>query len=178
MKDEIKNVSGGRATIILGIDPGVTRIGVGVVKKNSGKFSLVAAHLLIPENIIKKYNNGKKLIKIESALKKLITDKKPDIAVVEKLFFFKNKKTAFPVAYARGIIIKTLSQAGIPYAELTPTGIKLAVTGSGTATKEAVAKMVSATLHEKINAIDDATDALAAAIAAPSLFGGTGGYCR
>jgi crossover junction endodeoxyribonuclease RuvC len=152
--------------IILGIDPGSVRIGIGIIVKNGAKLSLKYAGLLTDEKHFSK-NEGERLVYIEKSLKKLICKERPDIASVEKLFFSTNKKTAFPVAHARGIIIKTLTEKNIPILEFSPNQIKLSVTGDGRATKNGVAKMVSLTLKNDAKyKVDDITDALAAAITA------------
>ncbi len=150
--------------IIMGIDPGSVRIGIGIIVKNGSKLSLKYAGLLVDEKKLSK-DAGKRLLHIEKSLKKIIKKEKPDAVGVEKLFFSTNKKTAFPVAEARGIIIKTLAEYDISIFEFSPNQIKLSVAGDGRATKNGVAKMVSLTLNTSVKyATDDITDALAAAI--------------
>lgn len=148
---------------IIGIDPGTVRVGFGILVKENGKLTCKEYGLLnIPKNIEEKV----RLLKIEEELKKIIKKTKPDIIGIEKLFFLKNKKTALSVAEARGVILKNLIEKSIPFVEFSPSEIKLAITGNGNASKEAVAKMVKQTLCIKENKkiIDDATDALAIAI--------------
>ncbi len=152
---------------ILGIDPGSVRVGYGLIARNKNSFVYHTSGLLpIPDG-----EQGAQLFTLERSLEKVIdAGPHPDVAVVEKLFFTKNKKTAIRVAQARGVIIKTLAAHGIPIEELSPSSIKLAVTGSGTADKKAVAKMVALTLGIDVHKrIDDETDALAIAIAGSSL---------
>jgi len=151
--------------IILGIDPGTSRIGIGVIKKHGGFLTHIESGL-IP--LQKKYKNeGERLCALEREIKKILKKRKPDIVGVESLYFSNNQKTAFSVSQARGIILKTITEYKIPYVEFSPPEIKLSVAGHGNATKERVAHMVGILLHintEKI--IDDTTDALAIAIAA------------
>lgn len=148
--------------IILGIDPGTARIGYGVIKKEGKKLLYINSGLLT----IPKTEHATKLIIIEEELTKLIQKTSPARVGIEKLFFAKNRKTALEVAEARGIIIATISKQKLPIIELTPPEVKLAVTGNGTASKEAVAKMVSLILKLDISKkIDDVTDALGIAIA-------------
>ena len=159
-----KNTSRG---IVLGIDPGTTRIGIGIIEKNGGVLLVKYAALLASEEELRK-DEGVRLLCIERALKKILKKYTPDIVVVERLFFSNNQKTAFAVAHARGVILKTIAETKTTLVELTPNQIKLAVAGSGNASKEAVSKMVGIALHiETKKMLDDITDALAIAIAAP-----------
>lgn len=150
---------------ILGIDPGTVRAGYGIItiEKN---ISALKEFGILSEN---KKEHGDRLCEIRKSLVSLIQTQKPDRAVVESLFFTNNQKTALSVAEARGVIIQTLFEHGITTLELTPKQIKLAVTGDGSASKDAVKKMIS--LFFKIDlslVLDDTTDAIAAAIAGSS----------
>jgi crossover junction endodeoxyribonuclease RuvC len=148
--------------LILGIDPGTTRIGYGLIESNKGKFLFKKAGIIE----IKKKEAGERLVDLEKELSKLIKENKPDKVGVEKLFFSKNKKTAIRVAEARGVILVTLAKKSIPFVEISPNQIKTSVTGYGNASKKGVAKMVSYILKIPTNKyIDDTTDALAIAIA-------------
>ncbi len=153
--------------IVLGIDPGTTRAGYGVLKKESGKLIFLEGGLLSSPKTNKQ---GDRLLALEVGLQKIIKSTKPDVAGIERLYLIKNKKTAVRVAEARGVIIKTLSAKKVPIEEFSPSSVKLAVTGSGTADKRAVAKMVSLILHiDTSKMLDDTTDALAIAIATSSV---------
>lgn len=150
--------------VIMGIDPGSTRIGVGVIEKRGGRLIKKEALLLTKEDLYRG-EEGKKLLYIETSLKKIIKKTRPDVVGVENIFFSKNKKTAFSVAYARGIILKTFAEENVPVFEFTPNQIKSAVVGNGNASKKEVSKMVGYTLSmETDDLIDDVTDALATAI--------------
>lgn len=150
--------------IILGIDPGTVRIGIGVVEKNGNTLTCLEAGIL---SLGKKYkNDGDRLFSIERALEKIIKKYNVSLVGIETLYFSKNQKTALSVSQARGVILKTIAEHKIPYVEISPSGAKLAVTGNGKARKERVAHMVGISLHISTNKIiDDATDALAVAIA-------------
>ncbi|MEX0689998.1 MAG: crossover junction endodeoxyribonuclease RuvC [Candidatus Paceibacterota bacterium] len=151
--------------IILGIDPGTTRIGYGVIKKENNKFSHLKSGILE----IKEESNASKILSLEMELEKIINKFKPDKIGVEKIFFSKNKKTAIKVAEARGVILSLVYKKSIPVAEMEPSKIKLAVTGNGRSSKKGVAKMVHYFLKIPTNElIDDETDALAIAIATDS----------
>ncbi len=146
---------------ILGIDPGTTRIGFGVIETGSTFTHIKSGILPLPPAV-----GSARLLSIESELGKLIREVQPEKIGVEKLFFSKNKKTALTVAEARGVIMHTILKHGIPIIELTPNEVKVAVTSNGNASKDAVAKMVAALLTISVShLLDDATDALAIAIA-------------
>ena len=149
--------------IILGVDPGTIRIGYGLIKKEKNKLFFLKSGLI---KISGKRNN---LLSLESELNKILIKFKPDLAVVENLFFLKNKKTAFSVSQARGVIILTLEKQKIKILELTPLQVKSNLCGNGKADKKTVAKFVKLILNlKKINKIDDVTDALAMAIVGSS----------
>ncbi|MEK7089301.1 MAG: crossover junction endodeoxyribonuclease RuvC [Patescibacteria group bacterium] len=149
--------------IVLGIDPGTTRIGYGAIRVSSNSLTHVASGILETETY---QNDAERLREISIALEKLIVDINPEKVGVERLFFSKNKKTALAVAEARGVILGMVAKKHILLYELTPNEVKLAVTGNGDSSKRAVAKMVSLLLHINVDGfLDDATDALAIAIA-------------
>lgn len=149
--------------IILGIDPGTTRIGYGAIRASGNSLTHIASGVL---EIKPAPTSAEHLREIGRALEKLIIDTHPEKIGVERLFFSKNKKTALAVAEARGVILETVAKKHILLYELTPNEVKLAVTGNGSSSKSAVAKMVSLLLRLDVkNLLDDATDALAVAIA-------------
>jgi len=89
----------------------------------------------------------------------------PDVIAVEGLFFFKNAKTAIPVAQARGVIIEACGSAGLKVFEYTPMQVKLALTGFGKADKKTVQYIIAQQLNlPNIIRPDDASDALAVAV--------------
>lgn len=146
----------------MGIDPGSTRIGYGLIKTDGG---LSALSYGIIE--IKRREMGGLILKAAEEISKLIKKYRPDVAAIEKIYFSKNVKTGIEVAQTRGAIALEIARQKIPIKELSPSEIKLAVTGYGLADKKAVAKMTARLLGlEKIKGLDDASDALAIAIAA------------
>lgn len=146
---------------IIGIDPGSVRVGYGLIEKENGNLKFIKAGLL---KIFSKDKN-QRLIELEKSFSQLLKKEKPDLAILEKLYFMKNMKTALEVAQSRGILTLMLIKYKIPLLEYTPLEIKQAVTGYGLADKKSVAKMVAKILKiEKISKYDDVSDALAAAI--------------
>jgi len=147
--------------IILGIDPGTTQIGFGVIKNEGNRFETLDYGII--KNIGKdKLFDYKKTAK---ELSKLITKHKPEVAVVEKLFFFKNQKTVMSVGEMRGVIMLTLANHNLTVLEFTPMQVKQTLSGYGGADKNQVQRMVRLILgiKEEIKP-DDAADALAIAI--------------
>lgn len=147
--------------VILGIDPGTTMVGYGVLLKNKGKLSLLEYGVIRSSS----KNSSERIFEISRALSVLIKKHKPDIAGIETLFFSTNKKTALAVSEARGAIILTLRQNRVPIIEFTPNNIKAVVTGYGRSDKYSIKKVVSLNLgigNSKLP--DDAFDALAIAM--------------
>lgn len=102
---------------------------------------------------------------IREDLIQLIHQFKPNIVSVERIFFFKNAKTAMSVAQARGVILEAASACRIQIAEYTPMQVKLQLTGFGRADKRLVQEMIASLLElPQIIKSDDASDALALAV--------------
>ena len=150
--------------IILGIDPGTTRIGYAVIeKKDSDNLNLLTCGCLESKNKEQK----DRLKEISDLISGLILEYHPKILAIEKLFFTKNAKTALAVAEARGVIINSANSLNLNIREFTPLEVKVAITGYGKAEKEQVKKMACRILKlEKMPKIDDTSDALAIALTA------------
>lgn len=145
---------------ILGIDPGTSRIGYGVIETGNSlkllKYGVIEA---------KEKTLTEKISNFSKQLEMLLDEIKPETAGIEKLFFAKNQKTAIDVAQARGAILAILLKKNIPVSEYAPNEVKSQVTGYGLADKKGVAKMVKAILGiSELPGYDDASDALAVAI--------------
>lgn len=146
--------------IILGIDPGSTRIGFGII---SGNKNLELIDYGVIE--VKRKETALLLEEIAKKISALIKKYKPALAGIEKIYFAKNVKTGIEVAQARGAIILEISKYQIPIKEFSPSEVKISVTNYGLADKKAVSKMVSKILNiKKLKGFDDASDALAIAI--------------
>jgi len=146
--------------ITLGIDPGTTKIGYGVVRQDKNRL------VCLDYGILKVGSD--KLTGFKEAsreLKKLIIKHKPDQAGIEKLFFFKNQKTVMAVSEMRGVLLLSLTENNIPIQEFTPLQVKQSVSAYGRAEKAQMQRIVQLLLglKEPIRP-DDAADALAIAI--------------
>lgn len=145
---------------ILGIDPGTSRIGYGLVSEGP---KLAALSYGIIE--LREKNPHEKLIHLAREIRALLKKTAPDIVALEKLFFSTNQKTGIAVAESRGVIALLALETGIPLLEYGPREVKQAVTNDGMADKKAVAKMVKKILClAAVEGPDDVTDALAIAI--------------
>ena len=148
--------------IILGIDPGSNLIGYGAIESQGDGKMISLGHGVIK---IKTKENGAHLVEIKKAVKKLIARFRPERAILEKLFFFKNRKTAIEVSQARGVMVLCLAEKKIPIIELAPLELKRAITGYGRAQKTNIQKVVKLILNlAEEPRPDDAADALALAI--------------
>ncbi len=148
--------------IILGIDPGTATTGFGIIKKDSGNFVMLDYGVIATSP---KDTPAKRLQTLYQETNRLIKKFKPDLVVIEKLYFFKNLKTAMPVAQALGVILLASQQQKMKIIELTPLEIKMGICGYGRADKKQIQKMVKEILGlEKIPKPDDAADALAIAV--------------
>ncbi len=148
---------------ILGIDPGSTLMGFGLIEENAGTLSMLNVGVLK----MAEKDPTRKLLELSQKLSKLLDETRPALVGLEKLYFSKNKKTALEVSQARGVIANTLLSRGLPILEYGPGQIKMAVTGYGNADKESVAKMVKYILKLPADQLDDnASDALAIAVTA------------
>lgn len=154
--------------LMLGIDPGIARVGYGIISITSGTPFCVNYGCVETRATI---SLARRLKELYEKFSSLIAQHRPAAAAIEKLFFAKNTKTALDVSHARGVMLLALSQANIPILEYTPLQVKRAVTGYGRAEKKQVQKMVQTLLSlPSMPRPDDAADALALALCASSSF--------
>lgn len=147
---------------ILGIDPGMAIVGYSVVDVDGENFTLVTSGSIQTQ---KGMSDASRLYEIFQDISVIIDKYKPDIASVEKLFYFRNQTTIIPVAEARGVIIMALEKFKVPIYEYTPMEVKQVLTGFGRADKKHVEQMVKITLNcEDLPKLDDTVDSIAIAI--------------
>lgn len=152
---------------ILGIDPGSTRIGYGLIENQNGKEKLLMAGLLK----ISSQNKERRLVEAAKTYKSVLEKGKPDLVAIEKLYFVKNLKTGIEVAQTRGVLMMLTAENNVSILELTPAEIKMNITGRGNSDKKAVAQMSCRILGiEKIKGPDDVSDAVAAALSASQIY--------
>ncbi|OVE77419.1 crossover junction endodeoxyribonuclease RuvC [bacterium F11] len=147
---------------ILGIDPGLARLGWCVLEGESGQPQKVHYGLIETEA---KQSLTERLTKAFSDLKNLISHFEPDSLALETLFFVKNAKTLAQVGHIRGIILLAAGQEKIEVSEYAPRQIKLSLTGFGGAEKKQMQLMVQRMLGlPSIPKPDDVADACAVAL--------------
>jgi crossover junction endodeoxyribonuclease RuvC len=149
--------------LAIGIDPGTAITGYGFVRRdNMGELLAVDWGVILtsPDD-----SASHRLVQIYTALNKLLKKQKPDCAAVESLFFQRNVRTAMSVGQARGVVLLSLEQAGIPTYDYNPNQVKQAVSGYGAADKKQMQTMVQTLLRlPELPKPDDAADALAVAV--------------
>lgn len=148
---------------VLGVDPGLTRCGIGVVDVAANRSATLVAVGVVGTAADETLD--KRLLVISLAIDEWLDRHKPDVVAVERVFSQLNVSTVMGTAQASGVVIAAAARRGLPVALHTPTEVKAAVTGNGQAGKEAVTQMVT-----RILGLDapprpaDAADALALAI--------------
>lgn len=146
---------------ILGIDPGTTRIGFGLIESQGNSLKLLDCGLLK----IEAKDKHERLLDLAKSFEELLKKEKPDLVVFEKLFFMKNIKTGLDVAQARGVLLYMTLKNKFEYLEFAPSEVKSFICGIGNADKKMVCKMVCRVLNiDEIVGPDDISDAVAIAI--------------
>ena len=147
---------------IVGIDPGVERVGIAVLEKVGGKETFVYSECF---KTSPKLSHAERLQLIGKEISGVIKKWKPDGMAIEKLFFETNTKTAMSVAEARGVMLYAGACAELSIFEYTPLEIKVAVTGYGKSDKKAIMEMVPRLIKLPVRKmIDDEVDAIAVAL--------------
>ena len=146
---------------ILGIDPGLARVGYGVIDTSGGEQHMLDCGIIRTDP---GRSEGDRMVEIARDLRQLIRQWQPQLAAVEKFFFYRSS-TTISVVQARGVVMMTLARFAVPVVEFPPMQIKLALAGHGHAEKDDV---LAAVMRE-LNLVDpprpdDAADALAVAL--------------
>lgn len=146
---------------VLGIDPGLERIGYGVVRTSGSHLEAVEFGLIQTPRIA----IGQRLKIVHERAGEVLDRVRPDCVAVERLFFSKNQTSAMDVAKALGVVMLAASQRGLECVEYSPPQVKQSVVGNGAADKAQVAYMVVRLLGlDEPPRPDDVADALAVAI--------------
>jgi crossover junction endodeoxyribonuclease RuvC len=150
--------------IVIGIDPGTAKMGYGIIRvsENGKKSKLIESDVLVTHPDLEPENRLKFLYK---SLTQIITTHKPDVMVIEKLFFNTNAKTAIAVGQARGISMLAAANKKVRVSEYTALEAKLVLTGYGRSDKKQMQEAVKNELglDTKVKS-DDANDAVAMAL--------------
>jgi crossover junction endodeoxyribonuclease RuvC len=150
--------------VILGIDPALSVTGYGAIEAGKSKLALVEAGII---STSARDPLPRRLQRLHRGIKKLISDIKPEVLVLEKLYaHYRHPTTAYLLGQARGVICLLCAEENIRLAEYAATRVKKAVVGNGLASKFQVQRMVAGLLGIKnLPKYMDVTDALALAVA-------------
>ncbi len=149
------------ASIVLGIDPGGSITGWGLVRKAGTRFTLIDSGVI-------RTNRGApfsfRLRQLHDGLSAVLEEHKPDAVAIESVFHGEHARAALQLGHARGVLILAAAQRDLDPFEYPPATVKKAVTGDGCADKEQVRKMVSLLLQTEVSGPADQSDAIAVAI--------------
>lgn len=148
---------------VLGVDPGMTRCGIGVVEGARGRMPRMVHFEVVRTPAQDEVSQ--RLLVIADALAGAVGEYRPDVVAVEQVFSQQNVRTVMGTAQVAGLAIVAAARAGVPVALHTPSEVKAAITGSGRADKAQVTSMVCRVLRlSDPPRPPDAADALALAI--------------
>jgi crossover junction endodeoxyribonuclease RuvC len=148
--------------IIIGIDPGTTVTGYGIIKVIGNAYHAIDYGCIRPPA---KYKLSERYLIIFESLEALLVEHNPHVLVVESQYVKKNVQSAIKLGMARGIAVLAAKRRGMPVFEYAPTKAKLAVVGSGKASKQQVQWMVQRLLNLALPPYpEDASDALSLAL--------------
>lgn len=148
--------------IILGIDTALRCTGYGVISAEADNYRILDCGVI--KNSAK-FLHSECLRRLGGGIRELTKKYKIDAAAIEGAFYGKNIKTAMILGYARGSIMTVLAEAKIPTFAYSPKEVKMSTTGTGTASKQQVATIMSSIFNLNVDSIEnDATDALGLAI--------------
>lgn len=148
---------------VLGVDPGLTRCGVGIVEGSPGRPCRLVGYEAVTTDADQEL--PERLLRLENRITELIATYRPESVAVERVFSQHNVRTVMGTAQAGAVAVLAAARAGLPVRLYTPSEVKAAVTGSGQADKAQVTSMVTRLLRltERPRPAD-AADALALAI--------------
>ncbi|MGH9044873.1 MAG: crossover junction endodeoxyribonuclease RuvC [Acidimicrobiales bacterium] len=147
---------------VLGVDPGLSRCGYGLVSRQSGALRAHCAGVLETDP---KMAVPERLFLLQGELRALIAELAPDTVVVERVFFQLNAKTAVSVCQSSGLALAAAAEGGCRVAQYSANEVKMALVGYGSATKDQVQKMVASVLGlDAAPDPPDVADALALAV--------------
>ncbi len=147
---------------VLGIDPGLTTTGYGIIASSGSSDRAVAAGVIRTEP---SQPMTRRLAELARDLREVVAEHEPMAAAIEQVFVNKNRQTAMAVARASGVALLVLAEAGIEVGEYSPSAVKKALTGSGTADKTQMQRVIAMRLGLRTPPDPaDAADALAVAL--------------
>ncbi|RPI25041.1 MAG: crossover junction endodeoxyribonuclease RuvC [Actinobacteria bacterium] len=147
---------------VLGIDPGLTTTGYGIVESSGSRERAVAVGVIKTDPAAPV---GRRLAELYRDLSAVIDEYRPTAAAIERIFQNRNRNTAMAAARASGVAMLAVAEAGLTIEEYTPSAVKMALVGIGDAPKEQIERVVSMRLGlARVPGPADAADALAVAL--------------
>ncbi|MBM5782881.1 MAG: crossover junction endodeoxyribonuclease RuvC [Pelagibacterales bacterium] len=146
---------------IIGIDPGLTKTGVGIIEVKNNSLSFIASytiHTSASNSLVSR------LTKFHESLTEIIKNYQPDEAAIEETFVNNNPVSSLKLGHARGALILSLGLCGLKVSEYSTTAVKKAITGVGRADKNQIQAMIKILLPKSNAKTEDEADALAVAI--------------
>ncbi len=150
-----------RTIRILGIDPGLRKMGWGVIEQEGSRLSFVACGAVLSDAAL---DSARRLRQLHEGLGAVIAAHAPDEAAVEETFVNRDPQSALKLGQARGVALLAPALAGLPVSEYAANLVKKTVVGAGHADKAQIAMMVKILLPKSEAKTEDAADALAIAI--------------
>ena len=146
----------------LGVDPGLSRTGLGLITSQQGRLAFAASQLIAPSPDEPLHE---RLHQIYAGVQKCLREWHPEVMAVENVIYARNAQIALKLGHARGVLLLAAAENRLPVIEYAPREVKLAVTGYGGASKEQMQRMVQAVLAMlETPETYDIADALALAI--------------
>jgi crossover junction endodeoxyribonuclease RuvC len=147
---------------VLGVDPGLTTTGYGIIASSGSSERAIAAGVIRTEP---DQPLSIRLEELAGDLRDVVAEHRPSTAAIEQVFVNNNRQTAMSVARASGVVLLVLAEAGVAVAEYTPSAVKMALTGSGSADKTQMQRVIAMRLGlDTPPEPADAADALAVAL--------------
>jgi crossover junction endodeoxyribonuclease RuvC len=147
---------------ILGVDPGLSQTGLGLIKVQHGRLAFADSLLIAPAA---NQTLRDRLYQLYAGVRQCLREWRPEAMVVENVIYARNAQIALKLGHARGVLLLAAAESEVPVVEYAPREVKLAVTGHGGASKEQMQRMVQAVLAmPEAPETYDVADALALAI--------------
>ncbi len=148
-------------TRIIGIDPGLTKTGIGIISINNSCLNFISSYTIYSKPNI---DLADRLNHFHQELSNIIKCDKPNVAAIEKTFININPTSSLKLGHVRGALMLSLGLFGLKVHEFSTTAIKKAITGVGRADKNQIQMMIKVLLPRSTFKTEDEADALATAI--------------
>lgn len=158
---------------IIGVDPGLTKTGIGIIDVHNNNISFVASKTIYSKS---SEDFSTRLLHFHKSLLEIVETYKPNISAIEDTFVNSNPLSSLKLGHARGTLILTLALCNLKVYEYASTAVKKAVVGVGRAEKHQIQAMVKILLPKADFKTEDEADALAIAICCSNLYNSPMGF--